>query len=264
MLPLTGAWSTYQGLHRPLQKTTPSPCSSYCQQLLGRAGTSGSPLFMLGLSLTWDRTGLAHTVTAAVEFFVKLPCLPREQGFLVVIHLTMALKVFLALLLQWCLSFRKGYEIAVAFRAEHSAETNCRFLSITIHCKRKLLWLGLIEAFIYGLNKIDRSQFNADLYGYSRWNMHIYIFKPYIYKWKKTYNIVFWVWVTSLGMTVSSFNHLPVDFMTQFSFQLNKIPLCKYTTFSFPIHQLLNIQVVFIFLKIGNKTAMNMDEQVSL
>ena len=75
----------------------------------------------------------------------------------------MALKVFLAPLRQWCLSFRRGCEIGVSFRAEHSAETSCRSLSITIYCKRKLLWWGLIGAVIYGLNSIDRSQFNTDL-----------------------------------------------------------------------------------------------------
>ena len=165
----------------------------------------------------------------------------------------MALKVFLVPLRQWCLSFRRGYEVGVSFRTKHSAESNCRSLSITIYCKRWLLWWGFIGAFICGLNKIDKSQFNADFYGYSKWSMHIYIFKPYLCKWKKSYN-VFWVWVTSLGMAVSSFNHLPVSFMTLFPYQLNKIPLCKYTTFSFFILQLVNIQVVLLFLKVGNKT----------
>lgn len=59
-------------------------------------------------------------------------------------------------------------------------------------------------------------------------------------------------------MIVSSSIHLPANFISL------KISLCMCTIFSLSVHQLIDIKEISNFLVIMNKTATNMDEQISL
>lgn len=60
--------------------------------------------------------------------------------------------------------------------------------------------------------------------------------------------------VTSLSVVFSSSNHhFPINFMTLFPLELERIPLCKRTIFSLCVHRLMNTEVYPISRLWGTK-----------
>lgn len=72
-----------------------------------------------------------------------------------------------------------------------------------------------------------------------------------IHKRGNLLDLSFYIWVTSLSI-VSSFIHVPANFMINFSLQINRIPKCVCMRFSLP------------FLGVVERTAATMPKQVSV
>lgn len=172
---------------------------------------------MLGFSLSWDGTGLTHAITTFVEFIRATTLFCPENTASLQLSTLQWLLVFLPPLLQWCLSLRRVYKIDVSFRAQHSAETNCESLSITIYCKQKLLSWGLREVYgplMKGVSKSLGATLMLTFMGIAN-ETCTSTYSKLVSTNERTFSVLsFWVWATSLGTTVSSFDHLPVDFTT--------------------------------------------------